>query len=213
MRLYLSSYKLGNKPEEFVQLLNGKKRVGVIVNAIDHIEPLARENFLADQIQNIKKLGLETQEIDLRTYFSKKDSLEKKVQEFDGLWVTGGNAFTLRRAFRQSGFDTILPGLLDQDKLVYAGFSAGVCVLAPMLDGYELCDDPNHVPENYPKEIDWEGLGILDYAFLPHYKSDHRETELIDKVLEYMEQKQILNRPIHDGQAIVVNGKMEFIVG
>ncbi len=33
MRLYLSSYGLGNRPDEFVGLLRGKKRVAIVLNA------------------------------------------------------------------------------------------------------------------------------------------------------------------------------------
>jgi dipeptidase E len=46
------------------------------------------------------------------------------------LWINGGNAFLLRRAMRQSGFDSLIHEFLQGDRFVYAGFSAAVCCAA-----------------------------------------------------------------------------------
>ncbi len=35
MKLYLSSYRLGNNSDEFARLVSGQKRIGVIRNALD----------------------------------------------------------------------------------------------------------------------------------------------------------------------------------
>ena len=53
-----------------------------------------------------------------------------------------GNVFTLRMAFAKSGLDRVVVEGLAADQFVYAGFSAGPCVLAPSLAGLELCDPP-----------------------------------------------------------------------
>lgn len=67
---------------------------------------------------------------------------------------------------------------------LYAGYSAGVCVLAPRLDGLQHVDDPEAAA--YPdSEVIWEGLGILDHLILPHYKSDHHESSAIDVEVDY----------------------------
>ncbi len=41
MKLYLSSYKIGNKPEKLKELANGK--IGFIPNSLDYVEPKARK--------------------------------------------------------------------------------------------------------------------------------------------------------------------------
>jgi len=43
------------------------------------------------------------------------------------IWINGGNAFPLRRAMRQSGFDEVAWALLASDEIVYVGFSAATC--------------------------------------------------------------------------------------
>jgi dipeptidase E len=75
-------------------------------------------------------------------------------------------------------------------------------VLAPRLDGLHHVDDPTVRP--YPgSEVIWEGLGFLDYLVLPHYKSDHPESEAIDRDVEYCLEHGIAFRTLRDGQVLI----------
>ena len=67
--------------------------------------------------------------------------------------------FVLRYALHHSGGDAITAGALAADALVYAGYSAGPCVLAPSLRGLDAVDDPAAVTATYGAEPIWEGLG------------------------------------------------------
>lgn len=212
MRLYLSSSRLGNKPEEMLPLIRGNKRTAIIINARDYTLPEDRSDRLQIEIENLVNLGLQPEELDLRKYFGKPNELRAAVQEFDYFWVLGGNSFLLRRAFKQSGFDELITELLHDDKVAYGGFSAGVCVLAPSLHGIELVDSKDGVPEGYDKNVVWEGLGVLGYAVAPHYKSDYPEGVAIDKCIEYFDQNHIPFKALRDGEAIVVNGDDSKIV-
>jgi len=213
MRLYLSSFGLGNCPEAMMALLNGKNRVAVIMNAGDNAPSERREASLNWEIDGLKGLGLESVEIDLRHYFGRKAELRQKLNEFDMVWVRGGNCFTLRRAFRQSGADEILEELLIEDRIVYAGYSAAIDMLVPSMRGAELVDNPYAVPEGYDPEIIWDGLGLLPYAVAPHYKSDHPESADIDKSVEYLIDHHIPFIALRDGEAIVVDATGETVVG
>jgi len=51
----------------------------------------------------------------------------------------------------------------------------------------ELVDDSNVKPYDNQKETIWDGVGILDYTIVPHYKSDHPESAKVDETVEYME--------------------------
>jgi dipeptidase E len=121
--------------------------------------------------------------------------------------------FVLRRAFKRSGADTVITGLLKDDVLVYAGYSAGVDILQPHLHGIELVDDPNVVPEGYDKEIVWDCLNLIPYCVAPHYKSDHPESADIDKTVEYYINNHIPFVALHDGEAIVIDGAEQRFVG
>ena len=56
------------------------------------------------------------------------------------------------------------------------------------------------VPEGYIEKTIWEGLGLLDYYFLPHYKSDHPESALVDKELQKRNEKL---KTLRDGEVII----------
>lgn len=206
MKMYLSSFRLGDNPQQLVDLVGSNKRVAVIANSIDFGDDLERRKAgVQREIDDLKQLNLEPEEVDLRNYFGKSEKLAKKLSEFGVLWVRGGNTFILRRAFKESGMDKWLISQKDNKELVYAGYSAGVCILSPTLKGLEIVDDPNLISESYKKEVVWDGLGLISFAFAPHYKSNHPETEMVDKEVEYYIKKGVEYKALHDGEAIVID--------
>jgi len=208
MKLYLSSYKFGNYAEELVKLSSDNKRVGVIMNAVDWSDDKERViRSLNEQLDTLKSLGFNPEQLDLRNYFGKSDELKKHLTNFGMVWVYGGNTFVLKRAYEQSGFGEIIKEMILKDEIVYAGFSAGVVILSNSMKGLEIVDDPNIVPEGYKSDFSWEGLGILDYHVAVHYKSDHSESADIDKEIEYCEKNNIPYKTLSDGEVIVVNGE------
>ena len=209
MRLYLSSFRNGNKTEELLKLLGKGRRTALINNAQDFLSSPDRSSRRDEEVDRLKSIGLDPVEIDLRLYFGKSKALKEKLADFDLIWVRGGNAFVLRRAFRQSGADKIVTELLTEDKIVYGGYSAGIDMLTPSLHGAELVDEPDIVPDGYHPDIVWDCLGLVPYAIAPHYKSDHPESAAIDKSVEYLIDNHIPFIALRDGEAIVVKGDSE----
>lgn len=204
MKLYLSSFRIGNQAEKLVGLFGENKRVVVIANAMDYLnDPMERKQRVQQSIDELTDLGLSAEEIDLREFFNKNELLADSLNKYSGVWVRGGNAFVLRRAMRQSGFDKFIIEKISDNNFIYGGYSAGVCVLTPDLHGTELVDDPSIIPDGYEKEIIWEGLKILDYYFAPHYRSDHPESPLVGKQVEYYKTNKMPYRALHDGEVIV----------
>jgi len=104
-----------------------------------------------------------------------------------------------------SGFDKVLKELVDSKfNIIYGGYSAGVCVLAPNLKGLELADDLTQKPYGDDKEIIWEGLSVVDNPIVPHYQSDHPESAAIEKVVEYYKENNIPFKPLRDGEVIII---------
>ncbi|WP_433168204.1 Type 1 glutamine amidotransferase-like domain-containing protein [Kribbella sp. CA-247076] len=201
MKLYLSSFRLGDHPERLVALLPPAARVAVVCNSIDAEDPAVRREKVADELTWLTELGLRPEELDLRE--------SADLASYDGVWVRGGNVFVLRRALADSGVDQVLPELIRSEALVYAGYSAGACVLAPSLRGLELCDPTDAVDG----ELIWDGLGVLDHAFVPHLDSPgHPETELVAKVAALYDQTGVAYVPMSDGQAFVVSGDQRELV-
>lgn len=204
MNLYISSYRLGNTPEKLVKLLSDNKKAAVIANAMDFLEKSERIKCVQQEITDLAKLGLNAEELDLRDYFNKSIKLDKKLKTYGLVWTRGGNVFILRRAMSQSGFDELLKKRVQDSKFVYAGYSAGVCVLSPSLHGYELIDEPNKIPEGYKTETIWDGIGIINFSLAPHYRSDHPESNSIEREILYFNQHNISYKALRDGEAIVM---------
>ena len=205
MRMYLSSFRMGDHPERLVALLDPPGPAAVIANAIDQAEAGERLEGVQRELDALAELGIDAEDLDLRDYFGAADRLAADLAGYRLVWVRGGNTFVLRHALAESGADEILTSLVARDALVYGGYSAGCCVLAPSLRGLELVDDPEAVGETYGVPPIWDGLGLLEYAFVPHVDSpDHPETEACGRLAEHYRAKGVAYRTLRDGEAIVV---------
>lgn len=108
MKLYLSSYRLGDNPEKLTELFSDNKKIAVIANAMDFADDAQRKEKAKHSMIELKNLGLLPEEIDLRTYFVRQKELSRKLNNFGAVYVRGGNVFILRKAMLQSGFDKLI---------------------------------------------------------------------------------------------------------
>jgi dipeptidase E len=206
MRLYLSSYRIGDRAGALLALLGFGKRAALISNALDNISPAARQIYreeVYDPAAELASLGITAEDFDLRHYFGMGDALASDLSRYDLVWVMGGNAFTLRRAMRQSGFDTVIADMLDRDSIVYGGFSAGAVVAGPSLTGFELMDEPAELPPGYAPGPVLEGLNLVDFAIVPHYRSLHPEAPAAERCARHLAARRLPFRALRDGEAIV----------
>ncbi|MCW3157897.1 peptidase E [Micropruina sonneratiae] len=204
MRLYLSSYQLGDHPEEFVRL-TGRRRSGwLVMNALDGGDEARRRADTGVQLGRLAALGLDADVLDLREHTPA--SLAAAFGEPGFLWVRGGNVFTLRMAMARAGLDALVVAGLASDAFVYAGFSAGPCVLAPSLHGLELCDPVERCEAAYGG-VRFDGLAVLDRPVVPHLDSPgHPETDLLRLVADAYEASGQPYWALRDGQALIVEG-------
>jgi dipeptidase E len=210
VRLYLSSYRLGDHPESLAAMVTGRRRGWIIMNALDGEDEERRRADAAVQQADLRSIGLEAEELDLREHDAA--DLADRFGSPDFVWVRGGNVFTLRAAMAVSGLDALIVERLRADALVYAGFSAAACVLAPSLSGLELCDPPEVARETYGI-VRTDGLGILDRAVVPHLDSpSHPGTDLLGRVAESYERAGQPFWALRDGEALVVDGEDPMIV-
>lgn len=203
MKLYLSSYKLGNKQEFLKKWIkdNGNKIV-LIPNARDIFEDgPKKEERIAKDINSLKELGFEVKNISLKEYFGNYEKLKEDIEGYYAFYVIGGNTFALRQAMKLSGFDKYLKEISKDNRYLYAGYSAGICALAPSLQGLEIVDEPIN-PYN-SDEIIYDGIELLNYVPIPHYKSEHPESKFMDDVVEYMKKNSINYKTLKDGEVII----------
>ena len=201
MKFYLSSYKVGSESHKLIGLVpKSLSTIGYVPNALDFVgvDLKRRESELESDLSDLRNAGLNVEILDLREYFN-GSSLDAKIDTLGGVWVRGGNTFVLRQAMMLSGFDEAIRTRIARD-FFYGGYSAGCCVLSPSLAAYQIVDDPKNFPYTECQKTIWEGLGLIDYAFLPHYDSDHFESADIEKELKNCIAKKIPFKAFRDGE-------------
>jgi len=203
VRLYLSSFRTGQHPERLLGLAGVGRRTALVPNALDGLDAQVRAAGLDRDLLDLHEVGLDVTVLDLRH----EGSLEQ-LSDYDIVWVRGGNVFVLRRVLADTGADDLLVELLRCDVMVYGGYSAGACVLAPDLNGLEQVDDVSAVVEPI-----MSGLGVLDRPFVPHVRSpSHPESAACDTVSATYVAAGQPHWALRDGEALLVDGeKVEFL--
>lgn len=206
MRLYLSSYRMGDRFDELVSAVGAGARAVVIANAVDFVpmeDRLAYARTGFDPVAQFRASGLDADELDLRAFFGKPADLAAALADVRLVWANGGNAFLLRRAMRQSGLDEILKRRVPSGELIYGGWSAGAVVAGPSLRGIDLMDEPYVVADGYAAAPVWEGLALVDFSIVPHFESDHPEAEAAARAHAYMTAEKMPHRALRDGEVII----------
>ncbi|OHA01354.1 MAG: hypothetical protein A3C11_01760 [Candidatus Sungbacteria bacterium RIFCSPHIGHO2_02_FULL_49_12] len=126
----------------------------------------------------------------------------KELQEFDVIFIEGGNTFFLLQKVRESGFDKAIKEYLDQDRGVYVGVSAGTILAGPNIEISEPWDD-----KSLAKLGDTVGLNLVAAAYCPHFR---RKDESILSKLQGRASYSI--KPLEDGQAVVSDGLTDRLI-
>lgn len=126
-----------------------------------------------NKIKNIyKALGCTTGKISNKT-LTHMEVVEKKILDADIIYIGGGDTYKLMNDVRKNGIDKMLDKALKRG-CVMSGISAGGIIWCKNgLSDYKILSgesDKFHL-------ID--GLGYLDFTFVPHYsKGDNRKSDL-----------------------------------
>ena len=206
MKYYLSSYKFGNQVADLKRLQSDNKKLGHINNSRDWVgaDPKRAMKHQLEEMHFLNQLGFESEILDLKTYFGQEKALKEKLASLGALWVSGGNTFTLRQAMKLSGFDQLFPSLVARKDFLYGGYSAGICILSDTLKPIDEVDDPTDFPYQGINEAIYKGLGVFNYSFMPHYDSNHYESEAIGKEIQRCIDNKWLFKALRDGDVIII---------
>jgi dipeptidase E len=206
MKFYLSSYKFGKQTDTLKQMLPADSKIGHINNSRDFTAASEKIKtiYQNEEIQELNSMGFLAEPLDLRQYFGRQEALRAKLGGLNGVWVSGGNTFVLRQAMKLSGFDRIFAELNQRQGFLYGGYSAGICVLCDSLKYIKNVDDPSDFPYPGIGETIWEGLGVFNYGLLPHYNSEHFESEEMGKEVQMCIDNKWLFKALRDGEVIII---------
>jgi dipeptidase E len=131
----------------------------------------------------------------------KRESWVTPVEGADALLVFGGDVVYLTRWMRESGLADLLPSLRDT---VYVGVSAGSMVTAPTFgETYDYPDRPFVIEQ---------GLGLVDFALLPHLDHEHHPESTTAKVERMAAEVPVPTYGIDDQTAIkVLDGVVDVV--
>ena len=202
MKLYLSSFKIGKKPQTLVNMLAWNYKVAYINNGQAHsIIDIQKFESLWD-MRELREAGLSPEALNLRDYFGNAKWLKKKLETFGLIYVGGGSTYNLRLAMKLSGFDTVIHELKNTD-MVYAGFDAGANVVGPDLNAYKRIESHDHTTYG-DNETVYEGLGLTPWYFVGHVDSEHESSTSSSKMLmKYYDENSLKYRKVRDGEVIL----------
>ncbi len=204
MRLLLSSWYLTteSRPSALPSTLR-TGRAGIVMNALDEHGPSRTRDYHRER-HTLERFGYSCDELDLRDYFSAPRELPSRLAELDLVWSLGGNAFVLARAVTQAGLRDALREQEHRPEFAYGGYSAGACVAGPDLQGIDLMDDATVLPDGYPPTAAPECLGLIPYRIVPHWRSEHPETEGAERATAFLARAGLAHRCLRDGDMVNV---------
>ncbi|MFO0862572.1 MAG: Type 1 glutamine amidotransferase-like domain-containing protein [Candidatus Saccharibacteria bacterium] len=135
------------------------------------------------------------------------DTVKKRIKHADVIFVVGGHTDYLMSVFKKTGFDKLLPELLENK--VYVGSSAGSMVICNRVstEAYQKI---------YGEANDYgisQYLGLVDLAIKPHLGNplfpNNRKEVLLDVAKNYSG----LIYGLHDDSAVVVETDKQYTIG
>ena len=176
--------------EQFYRIINKEeikdKKVLYITTASDG-ENDSDKSWMDEEYETILDLGFSKENI----YEFKIGQKEININDFDVIYMMGGNTFYLMDMIRKYNFDTVIKKAMDNG-IIYIGSSAGSIILGNSVE-YALPFDENNVDLK-----DFSGLRIIDGIIIPHA---NRKEEFISKVKENIGEKLFL---LYDENGIII---------
>lgn len=180
----------GKFKEQFYRIINKEeikdKKVLYITTASDG-ENDSDKSWMDEEYETILDLGFSKENI----YEFKIGQKEININDFDVIYMMGGNTFYLMDMIRKYNFDTVIKKAMDNG-IIYIGSSAGSIILGNSVE-YALPFDENNVDLK-----DFSGLRIVDGIIIPHA---NRKEEFISKVKENIGEKLFL---LYDENGIII---------
>ncbi len=198
----MSSQKFGDKIDRLKKWMKEHdNKILLIFNALDAKDE-AKINFnIKEDIKLLQEIGFNVEVVDLKEYFENNKKLREDFIQYNACCIMGGNVFVLRQAMKYSGFDEFLHEKYSNNDFLYIGYSAGSCVLCKDLKIFDKVDEP--IKFYGKNSVIYDGLNLIDYVFIPHYKSNYHKVNLIEEVVEKCKCENKNFKAVRDGEVIV----------
>lgn len=197
MKLFLISNDLNAKNEQKLKELLGMDKVNKTLFITAASVPYGdnpRPDWLLRSLNEMSKFTESYDETNLEDV----SAIPISLNEYDFIFVSGGNIFYLAYRLKETGIDSLVKKYI-QDGGLYIGSSAGALVLADDISPFKFADDPTVAPSMYP------GLDILSNIIIPHVDNDHY-AETMSQIHQVYKQKNRETVLLNDDQVYIVDG-------
>ena len=202
-KLFLTSAGLPPETsEEFLRLLNKEPKDTKFCFIPTAADPEKDKWFVEKDRKRLSELGFKITEVDLKQ--ENENSLNKKLEKFDVVYVEGGNTFYLLKFVRKSGFDKAIEKFLDRGG-IYVGVSAGTIITGLNI---ESAGGWKHDDNKIVNLKDLTGLKLVPFVVSVHI--DENKLDVVKKCAKAVDYPVVA---ITDKQAILVKDNKQKIVG
>lgn len=150
--------------------------------------------------QNLESQGSIVDDLDIEGL--SEVALKSILNEYQAVFINGGNVFYLLKAMRACNFEKVLRELLPTG-FIYMGASAGAYVACPTIEVAAWDTSRNT-------------FGLTDYSafnFVPYVIKAHYRPDLLDLVQEKSKKMIYPLRILNDDQAILVKDGISYFLG
>lgn len=195
MNLLLLSFGLG----AVTGFIKPPVKIGFIPTAgdIDSDPWYVRENRA-----HLTGLDYSVEDIDISN--ASRTTIIAQLSNIDCLFVAGGNTFYLMQQLRKKDMTGDLCRLV-RSGLPYIGSSAGSVIVGPSIAYIKTLDDPADAPDLQTMD----GLGLTDFAVLPHAKDGNRDD--YNRIVESHRPKMKIVS-LSDDQAVITQDGQAFTI-
>lgn len=161
--------------------------------------------WLADDRQSLVRAGFAV--TDYTITHKSKEELRHDLDEYDYIYVSGGNTFYLLRQAEQSGFDELVKEWVNERGKIYIGTSAGSIITGKKCPDYLLSG------KEYFQTEHRDGFGFVNFTVVPHWGSEGFKDLYLQKRLKIAyREDQVPLLVLTDYQYVhVFNGRFEVV--
>lgn len=159
-----------------------------------------KENFYINESKKeVEALGFNITVLNMNTEFDIKE-----LQDFDVIYVCGGNTFSILNKMRETGIDTFIKSQINKGS-IYIGVSAGSIIAGPDIEiaGWGVDGDSNDIGLK-----DLKGFNFTDISIAPHFEEEKHRKE-ID---EFKSKVDYPVQELTDEQALVISESQKTLI-
>jgi len=154
--------------------LSVRNKLVFVDTAAEPKEERSDMQWLADDRQALVDAGFDVSDYTITN--KTKDKLEKDLESYDFIYMSGGDTAYLLKQSQDSGFIDVVKDFVANKGKIYIGTSAGSIIAGPKLPDYFEEGEYGLKNENC--------YGFVNFTILPHWGTEYFKKKYLDERLK-----------------------------